>query len=208
MDNKLCSIQTNVEQLNSMFNIANEYFYNKQLSMPVMNLTVLQKKVVRSRYVPSVWNGINQQQMAEIIIDSSLTDTGDALSVFKELLFCLVLHYCNENNIRCCTRGMSYFNKNFCEVAKTHGLICKPDKKYGYRVVGISNEAKSLLKTYGWAFVIRRERSTYGKYGKQFRGRSIKYVCPQCKTSVRATKSVKVLCIPCNTEMKEEVANG
>jgi hypothetical protein len=195
---KLCSIKTNIDQANDMFAVINSHFYDGMLSIPIINVAVLNTKIMRSRYLPAVWNGVNCQRQAEIIIDASITSVDNTLEIFKELLHCAVLHYCCENGLKCGSRGevYNYFNKRFEEIASSHGLICAKSRKHGRKVVGITSDAKNLVDKNGWCFLIERNKSTYIKPSH-----NIKYFCPVCGNSVRATKTVRISCLDCDKEM-------
>ena len=194
------SVDTNIEQLHSMFNCINKTFYDGHLSIPTINMSVLNKHISHSRYIPAIYTGINTKEISEIIIDGNYTHLKNTKMVFMEMLECAVFHYCYENNIKCASRGDTYKNKYFKSVAESHGLICMKSKQYGYKVIDITPEAEELFIKSNWCFVIQRERYTYGR--DISRRSSMKYACECCGQIVRATKVANIICGNCNIAMK------
>lgn len=102
------------------------------------------------------------------------------------------------------TTGTNH-NKRFKATAEAHGLIIKKDAKYGWTKTSLLLETEAwLVATFGeeGLNVSRMPEAATGKVGKRkSKNRSIKYVCPCCGMSIRATKEVNVKCGDCDEEM-------
>ena len=104
------------------------------------------------------------------------------------------------NKIKETSRGGSYHNKKFRDIALSHGLIVKHSKKHGWSITEPSN---SLLQ-----FIEKNElNSLYAVGGITVKKEihknihNCKYSCPKCGQSVRATKIVNIICGDCNTKL-------
>ena len=203
----VCSNDTNIKQVYEMFDIINETLFENGLSRPEINITILPKGLHRlspSRYIPAAWKGLNSFCCAEIIIDTSIVTAHNEQAVFTEILKCAVIHYCEENAIKCRTRNCSYLNNNFLEVATAHGLLCGKNKAYGCIVLGLDERGEMVYKKRDYLFTTSRAyKMTYNDGESCGNSHSIKYLCPICGDSVRATKKVSIGCLKCNVALIE-----
>ncbi|MCL2082956.1 MAG: hypothetical protein FWH04_06955 [Oscillospiraceae bacterium] len=101
-----------------------------------------------------------------------------------------------------------YHNKRFKDTAEAHGLIIEKHDKYGWTITTLTPEASVWLAEALGDDAIRASRlpegSGSGKKGKKSKNRSIKYVCPICDTSIRATREVNVVCGDCDVPFERE----
>ena len=124
--------------------------------------------------------------------------------------------YCRENGIKECSRGGSYHNKRFKEEAERRGLTCYYTKQYGWNTTPSDSLVEYALSK-GWS-EIRIARSTPIRFGGNSGGANgqngpavperrtsstRKVQCPKCLQSVRATKTVNILCGDCMIKMEE-----
>lgn len=122
------------------------------------------------------------------------------------LLHEMVHIYDAERGIKDCSRGGYFHNKNFKETAENHGLVCNEtsDKRVGYGYTTLSEPAKKwVLENLKDIYRITREPWKVKKI-RTTKTHSIKYVCPACGMSVRATKEVNVICADCGVMMGAE----
>jgi len=125
--------------------------------------------------------------------------------------------YCYENGIKDTSRGYTYHNKRFKAAAESHGLIVEHHDKYGW---SITHPGDDLLD-----FVLETGLTDILIFCNEYSGISIsgtgshspngdssiapkksssrKYICPCCKNSVRATKTVNIACLDCEIPMVE-----
>ena len=126
----------------------------------------------------------------------------------------MVHYYCHVNGVKDTSRGNTYHNKRFKEIAESHGLIVGHDEKYGWTLTSpsddliefiLQNELTDILITrnefYGVAVVGTGAHSSTGTPVPPRTSSSRKYVCPCCGNSVRATKCVHIACMDCREEM-------
>ena len=114
-------------------------------------------------------------------------------------------HYAKENNLQDCSRGGSYHNKLFKKIAEEHGLQVENVPKIGWSNTSLTEETKWLVAEFlrfNDEKLIYRVPAPKGARVKSSSTR--KYACPCCGNSVRATKSVNIMCADCNEFMTEE----
>jgi hypothetical protein len=117
-----------------------------------------------------------------------------------------------------CSRGNTYHNKRFKEAAEARGLIISHSDKYGWSHTEPSDELLEFCLRYGLTeILINRNEQSYFRVGGGSGAHSgtsgtvtptrtsstRKYICPCCKMSVRATRTVRIACIDCEEPMIE-----
>lgn len=123
------------------------------------------------------------------------------------------------NGIKDTSRGYSYHNKQFRDTATEHGLHIEHHKQYGWTITSPTEALIDYIIEKGWSEIemSRGGRSwtpppsAGGKAGKpapsaggtKKPSSTRKLVCPKCGQSVRATKSVNILCGDCSERMVE-----
>ena len=119
-----------------------------------------------------------------------------------------IIYYCAVNNIKDTSRGGTYHNKKFKEVAEgTGAILVDYDPRIGYSPTRPTDALIAFIEEQGWTGVNLSRQSILGLPGGKGRGRSNgvrKYVCPNCHCSVRATKAVNIGCLDCGTVMELE----
>jgi hypothetical protein len=109
-----------------------------------------------------------------------------------------------QNGVQDTSRGGTYHNKKFKEVAQQHGLIIEQHPKYGWTLTKLNEETKQFINSLGdTGFGIYRDSAAKIKTKKTSSQSSRKYVCPCCGLIIRATKEVRVQCMDCETQMEE-----
>ena len=139
-----------------------------------------------------------------------------------------------QRGIQDCTNSQRH-NKKFKEICDKVGLYCEQMGRFGWAATHEpgknSNELKAILSAYieqGNPSALEMQRKDYalkitkggsGEEGagsegagtsagtKKRKSNQIKYVCPHCGTSVRATKQVRIMCADCMELMLPEVKN-
>ena len=126
--------------------------------------------------------------------------------VFATLLHEMCHQYASMNKLQDCSRSGQYHNKIFKKIAETHGLKCECVAKIGWSHTELSPDTDKLAEEFlseNSGNLIFRLPVTHGQILKSSSTR--KYVCPVCGNSVRATKSVNIMCLDCNEPMPEEI---
>lgn len=138
-----------------------------------------------------------------------------------------------QRGVQDCTNSQRH-NKKFKEICDKVGLYCEQMGRFGWAATHEpqknSDELKNVLAEYieqGDADAIDIQRKDYalkvtkggsGEAGvggsdeegvsagtKKRKSNQIKYICPKCGTSVRATKQVRIMCADCMELMLPEV---
>lgn len=137
-------------------------------------------------------------------------------SVVSTLLHEMVHIYCLMNNIQDTSRGTTYHNKRFKEQAEKVGLVIDYDKRIGWSITTPSEPLIEYIITQGWSEILMNRGGQIHvtpvsggstspdqneKDPPKKPSSTRKYICPRCSTSVRATRTVAIKCIPCDTQM-------
>lgn len=128
--------------------------------------------------------------------------------MYKVLL--LNVYIQKQNGIQDCSRGGTYHNKKFKEKAESVGLIIDYDSRIGWSLTSPSEELIEYIISKDWQDIRinRNEYSGLAGTGKTGKGTSSgdtgkkpsstrKYVCPCCGASVRATRTLSLVCGEC-----------
>lgn len=120
-----------------------------------------------------------------------------------------------QNGIQDCSRGGQYHNKKFKEAAEARDLKISYDPRIGWSITEPTDALCEFILEQGWQDIeMNRIESGYTPRGKGAgdsagkptgtsnpNSHSIKYVCPCCRNSVRATKVVNIKCADCDMMM-------
>jgi len=114
-------------------------------------------------------------------------------------------YYAKLNNMQDVSRSGTYHNKLFKKIAETHGLTVECVKTIGWSHTELTEDSERLIA----AFVSNNPvsmiyRTPPVKGGKVSTSSTRKYICPVCGLSVRATKTVNIICADCDEPMREE----
>lgn len=184
----------------------NNKFFGGQL--PPVIITIQSSPRAYGHYTTweNTWVG-EGQGFHEINIGAETLDR-DASEVLATLSHEMCHHYCAVNNIKDTSRGGTYHNKKFKEVAEgTGAILVDYDPRIGYSPTRPTDALIAFIEEQGWTGVNLSRQSILGLPGGKGRGRSNgvrKYVCPNCHCSVRATKAVNIGCLDCGTVMELE----
>ena len=126
--------------------------------------------------------------------------------------------YCPElitKKVKDCSRGNTYHNKNFKATAEACDLVVEHHKTYGWSITSASDALLEFCIENGLT-EIRLNRNDIvsiavggsGTHAGTFTGTATrkpsstrKYICPCCGMSVRATRSVNIACMDCDTQL-------
>lgn len=184
----------------------NNKFFGGQL--PPVIITIQSSPRAYGHYTTweNTWVG-EGQGFHEINIGAETLDR-DASEVLATLSHEMCHHYCAVNNIKDTSRGGTYHNKKFKEVAEgTGAILVDYDPRIGFSPTRPTDALIAFIEEQGWTGVNLSRQSILGLPGGKGRGRSNgvrKYVCPECGCSVRATKAVNIGCLDCGTVMELE----
>ena len=199
------SLKPIIDKLESLFSNFNQKFYNGKLQKPV--ITVSPDTTKGAYGWCTTWKAWKEKDEESGYYGINLCAEHLARP-FPEVCATLLhemVHLWNlQNNVQDTSRGGTYHNKKFKQVAEEHGLIIDQDSKYGWTITSLNDEAKAFidgLKEQGFEIY----RSKLPKIKKSKSSSSRKYVCPHCGLIIRATKEVHVICSECGVEFEEEI---
>jgi len=211
------TIQSAIDELQRMFKLLNETYFNNELERPV--ITILTDNTSGAYgwiSVAKVWSSKDNAWFREINL------CAEYLNRPMELVITTLAHeMCHLLNIQLgiqdTSRSGTYHNQKFKDVAEARGLIVLKDPKYGFCVTKPSEDFTALVKKHCRAGCFKLERmKTYrdgtpkitvtGSDGKEktvtrTRQSSRKYTCPECGLIVRATKEANIICGDCGKSM-------
>ncbi|WP_191434709.1 SprT-like domain-containing protein [Flavonifractor sp. An112] len=204
-----------VSQLEHIYNALNTDFFQDELPIPI--ITVQSKPGTYGHCTTSkVWQrkdgGAYELNIAAEVLNYPIEETLDTM------LHEMVHLYCRENGIKEVSRGGKYHNKRFKAEAERRGLVCVPCGQYGWNTTPSDNLVEYALSK-GWNEIkigrgslppiIRTGASGTAQTGAETTGggkrpsSTRKLQCPKCGCSVRATKTVRIMCMDCMEQMIE-----
>lgn len=204
-----------VSQLEHIYNALNTDFFQNELPIPI--ITVQSKPGTYGHCTTSkVWQrkdgGAYELNIAAEVLNYPIEETLDTM------LHEMVHLYCRENGIKEVSRGGKYHNKRFKAEAERRGLVCIPCGQYGWNTTP-SDKLVEYALSKGWNEIkigrgslppiIRTGASGTAQTGAETSGggkrpsSTRKLQCPKCGCSVRATKTVRIMCMDCMEQMIE-----
>jgi len=196
-----------VKKTEDMFDLFNAHFYNNELMRPAITVS---PDGGRGSYgwcsVYEIWNA-EDEKYREINLCAEYLDR-PLNEVCATLLHEMAHLYNLQNEISDVSNNGYYHNMKFKATAEAHGLHIEKHPKYGWTVTTITSETEAWLREALGEGGIRASRLPEeggGKGGsKKSINRSIKYVCPECGTIIRATREVNVVCGDCGVPFERE----
>jgi len=202
-------------ELEKCFNLLNTEMFNNELPTPI--ITVIPTPRAYAHYVPyDIWNTTSDSKREINIASGTLNRPIENIvaSMLHEMC-----HMYNDIilNIQDTSRGGTYHNKNFAIQAQKRGLNVTKSEKYGYahtdptdkliEWVLLHDELREIEMCRNNAYSpsnvgthSNNSNRTYTPTNKN--NHSIKYICPHCYNSVRATKTVNIICGDCMKTME------
>lgn len=195
-----------VTYLSKMYDFFNEKLFGGELIKPVITISPDEKN---KAYGWITWDKLwkeneNDEGMYEINLSAQFLNRP-----ISETASTLIHEMCHQfarvNNFQDTTRSGSFHNKLFRQIAEDHGLNVELNRGKGWSVTTLKESTKGLLE----GFIVQNPKTPVYRVmpikPKRVRNLSVrKYICPDCETSVRATKAVNVVCGDCNRKMQEE----
>ncbi|MDR1409601.1 MAG: SprT-like domain-containing protein [Oscillospiraceae bacterium] len=194
-----------VKKTEDMFDLFNAHFYNNELIRPAITVS---PDGGRGSYgwcsVYEIWNA-EDEKYREINLCAEYLDR-PMNEVCATLLHEMAHLYNLQNGIQDVSNNGYYHNMKFKATAEAHGLyIEKPSKVWldgNYRNTRNRSMAPGRFRRGRYS---RLPEEGGGKGGsKKSINRSIKYVCPECGTIIRATREVNVICGDCSVPFERE----
>lgn len=191
-----------IAELHKAFAIFNKEFFNGELKEPAI---LIQSKGNRKGClgwctVNKAWrNQETKEERYEVNIVAEGLNRG-VYPVMGTLIHEMVHLYCLQNDIRDVSRGGTYHNKRFKEVAERSGLVIEHDERIGWSLTKLQSGTMSLIDKSDInkeAFNLSRKDGVVTSKEPAKKSSVRKYVCPNCGCIIRATKKVNVICGDC-----------
>lgn len=204
-----------VGQLEKMYSHLNADFFDGALPVPI--ITVQSKPGTYGHCsVAKVWKRKDGEtyelNIAAEVLNYPIEETLDTM------IHEMVHLYCRENGIKEVSRGGKYHNGRFKAEAEKRGLECFQTGQYGWNTRP-SDALVEYALSKDWNEIrigrsspppfIRTSGTGTAHTGAQTEGggkrpsSTRKLQCPCCKNSVRATKTVRIMCMDCQEQMME-----
>lgn len=200
--------------LNKIFDLLNETYFESALSRPTITIQSTPKAYGHFSLREDTW--VSKLGGTHEINIGAGTLSRDIECVVATLLHEMVHYYNYVNGIQDCSRGNTYHNKRFKAAAEQRGLCVEHSDKYGWSHTSPSDELLQfcLDNDLGDILINRNEFSgvrvpgtgTHSGTGIAVppkKSSTRKYLCPCCRNSVRATKTVNIGCLDCGVQMIE-----
>ena len=203
-----------VGQLEKIYFHLNEDFFDGGLPTPI--ITVQSKPGTMGHCsVAKVWqrkeDNAYELNIAAEVLNYPIEDTLDTM------IHEMVHLFCRENGIKEVSRGGSYHNGRFKAEAEKRGLECFKHGQYGWNTRPTEKLVEyALSKDWNEIRIGRNSGFQPIRIGSSGTGHSSgvnggerrpsstrKLQCPCCKNSVRATKTVRIMCMDCMEQMVE-----
>lgn len=208
-------------ELNRLFDLFNEHYYSELIKKPIILAQTNGRNGNTMGWCTrnKIWKDHDKNEFYYEITICSEYLYMNVEETCATLLHEMVHLFCNENGIKNTSRGGTYHNKRYKEVAEKHGLIIEYDKRIGWSLTKLSEDAIAfieanvnkdvfvLTRTFHKAIGEPETPSESDNGGEEEQGgeeppkpkQSLrKYVCPKCGTIIRASKNVNVKCADCD----------
>lgn len=203
--------------LEKIFRALNADSFNGELEEPV--ITIQDTPTAYGHVtVGKAWSVKDERQRELNIAAGTLQRPIE--EVAATMLHEMVHLYNLQHEIQDCSRGGTYHNKKFRDEAQKHMLTIERHEKYGWTVTKPTEELIDYIINKGWEDIMMNRASfpfsiSGGRKGKSTgedgtettkpKSNSRKNVCPKCKTIIRATRAVNVVCGDCDIPFELEV---
>ena len=201
--------------LNKVFDLLNEAFFENALSRPTITIQSTPKAYGHFSLNKDTW--ISKLGGTHEINIGAGTLARPIEEVVATLLHEMVHYFNFIMGIQDCSRGNTYHNRRFKDAAEARGLIITHSEKYGYAHTAPSDTILEFCLRFGLTeILINRNEQTYFRVGGGSGAHSgasgtvtprtsstRKYICPCCRMSVRATRTVRIACVDCQEQMIE-----
>lgn len=166
------SLKPVIEKLEHLFSSFNTKFYNSELDKPVITVSPDEGRNAYGWCTSwKAWKKTEDKDSGfyEINICSEYL-TRNFSELCGTLLHEMVHLYNLQNGIQDTSRGGTYHNKKFKEIAEQHGLIIEQHQKYGWTITKLNEEATQFInKMNDTGFALYRDSASKIKAKKIFK---------------------------------------
>ena len=201
--------------LNKIFDLLNAKYFENALSRPI--ITIQSTPKAYGHYtLYDAWSIDGEKGMREINIGAG-TLSRPIENIVSTLLHEMIHYWNDQNGIKDCSRGGTYHNKKFKELAEACELNVQCHPTYGWSVTSPSEKTLEFCLEHNLTEIriTRNDLSiliptgtgngsgalTPTENGARKKSSTRKYACPCCGLSVRATRNVNIACIDCSEQL-------
>ena len=198
-------ITKTIIELNKIFNLLNEKFFENKLVQPII---LIQGKFKKHTMGTCSSNPIWQKRESEENKKYEITLSGKYLNRPLEEIIATLLHemvhlYCSLNDIKDTSNNCVYHNKKFKNEAEQRGLNIAKDKTIGWSITSLTESTKQYVAS----LKINQEAFNYWRNAIELgpvKPKVImnKYKCPECGIKVVSRKPINIICGDCEKKFE------
>lgn len=209
-----------ISRVESLFSTLNQHFFNGELQKPVITIAPDTTKGAYGWCTSwKAWTDKAPKAIADMTAEEIAAMETDGFyeinlcaehiaRSFTSIVETLLHEMCHLYNLQIgkqdTSRGGYYHNRQFADVAESHGLKVEKTPKYGYSKTSLTDEAKAFVLSLGdTKFELYRKPMIKNGSNSKKKQSTRKYVCPCCGTIIRATREVNVICGDCNISFEQ-----
>lgn len=199
------NVSTAVKFLEDAFEALNNRFFANELEKPMITIQST-PKVYGHFTTYDAWalqDGSEHIGRKEINIGAETLDRPIA-NIIATLVHEMVHYWCLLNGVQDTSRGGTYHNKKFKNAAEEHAILIEYDKRIGWSVTQPSETLIAFVHDQGWNGINFSRNGGVAEAKPKKKSSTRKYTCPICGQSVRATKTVNIICGDCMCAMEAE----
>lgn len=201
------TIRPIITELENLFTDLNDKLFDGKLEHPVITVSPDTTKGAYGWFTLwRAWTGDDNEEAKATTGYYEINVCAEHLQrpiaeVVGTLLHEMVHLYNKQNGVSDTSRGGWYHNEKYRKAAEAHGLTVTKEDKYGWCRTALNEEMQQWLTERGTSRFDLHRRAIPKKQRKTAKSHSIKYQCPCCGNSVRATKPVSIRCEDCDCVM-------
>lgn len=207
------------EILEYTFEVLNRVYFEGEL--PPIVITIMSSPRTNGHFTINREWRVDEERLNEINISAEHLNR-NIVNICATLMHECIHYYCHLNGIQDVSSNGRYHNKRFKEEAEKRGLLISQGKYIGWSITEPSEAFAEVIRSHGIEKPIDINRDgeridLAGLLGGMGTNGMIigpnglpvavkkktstrKYICPCCGNSLRATKDINILCIPCNEQ--------
>lgn len=185
--------------LEKIFRDLNKKYFADYLKMPF--ITVQSSSGAYGHFMAGpVWRNGDQDGRQEINISAEWLSR-PIENVVATMIHEMVHMFAYDMGIKDTSRGNTYHNKKFKAEAEKRGLIIEYDSRIGWSLTTPSPDLIAFVRDQQYQDIVVSRANTDARLLKK-PSSTRKYHCPCCGMSVRATKTVRIMCMDCQKQME------
>lgn len=199
--------------LEKLFRTLNERYFDNTIEEPIITIQSTPRAYGHIT-VAKAWRKGNGDLRHELNIAAGTLDR--PIEEIVATLLHEMVHLINlQNGVKDCSRGGTYHNRKFKAAAEACDLRIDYDPRIGWSVTSPTEALIDFIISEGWADIrMSREDGCIARTpGRGSPDRTPttpttpkksstrKYICPDCKMSVRATREINIICGDCGLKM-------